>query len=165
MVTDILQTPSSCWPPELKCRSRMHYFLADRAAAAADPGARAILCDTSGHVLEATTANLMAYYEKEGFVTPPHDQVLPGISWSSLLQIADSLGLSFHERPLLPADVAAADEVMLSSTPFCLLPVTRWNRAAIGDGQPGPVFRRLIAAWSDLVGVDIMGQARQFARR
>ena len=165
IVTDVQQTPSQCWPRELKCRSRMHYFLADRAAAAADPGARAILCDASGHVLEATTANLIAYYKAEGFVTPPHEQVLPGISWSSLLQIADRLGLPFSERPLLPQDVAAADEVMLSSTPFCLLPVTRWNRAAMGDGQPGPIFRRLIEAWSELVNVDIIGQARQFAQR
>ncbi|NIP84418.1 MAG: hypothetical protein GTO03_02205 [Planctomycetales bacterium] len=165
VVTDVQQTPPECWPPELKCRSRMHYFLADRAADEADPGARAILCDASGHVLEATTANLMLYFQNEGFVTPPHQQVLPGISWLSLLQIAQPLGFPFHERPCRPADVAVADEVMLSSTPFCLLPVTRWNRAAIGDGQPGPVFRRLIAAWSEMVRVDIVRQAHRFAQR
>jgi branched-subunit amino acid aminotransferase/4-amino-4-deoxychorismate lyase len=165
MLTDVQQTPSQCWPRDLKCRSRMHYFLADRAAAAADPGARAILKDATGHVLEATTANLIAYYRDEGFVTPPQEQVLPGISWSSLLQIADQLGLPFSERPMMPEDVAVADELLLSSTPYCLLPVTRWNGAAIGNGQPGPVFQRLIESWSELVGVDIIGQAKQFARR
>ena len=40
IVTDIEQVPSSCWPPELKCRSRIHYHLADRAAAAVESGSR-----------------------------------------------------------------------------------------------------------------------------
>ena len=32
VVTSVRQVPANCWPPELKCRSRMHYFLADREA-------------------------------------------------------------------------------------------------------------------------------------
>ncbi len=165
MVTAIQQTPVECWPAELKCRSRMHYYLADRAATAADPGARAILQDAAGHVLEATTANLIVYFKGQGLAVPPGDQVLPGISWATLVEIAEGLGLSHGERTLKADDVAVADEVMLSSTPFCLLPVTRWNRQPIGDGQPGPIFRALLSAWSQKVGVDIAGQAKAFAQR
>ena len=43
--TDVEQVSPRCWPPSLKCRSRMHYYLADRQAAARDPQARALLLD------------------------------------------------------------------------------------------------------------------------
>jgi branched-subunit amino acid aminotransferase/4-amino-4-deoxychorismate lyase len=159
MVTDVRQVPSQCWPARLKCRSRMHYFLADRSAAATDPGARALLLDADGHVLEATTANLIIFHKNQGLVVPPHEQVLPGISLAVLLELAARLDLAHSERNLTPDDVARADEVMLSSTPFCLLPVTRFNKVSIGTGRPGPVFQQLIDAWSAAVGLDIVGQA------
>ena len=108
---------------------------------------------------------MIVHFEKEGLVIPPQDQVLNGISCSAVLEIAKELGMSCAERPLRAEDVAAADEVMLSSTPFCLLPVTHWNRAMIGDGRPGKVFRQLIDAWSENVGVDIIEQARKLAVR
>jgi hypothetical protein len=47
---------------------------------------------------------------------------------------------------------------MLSSTPYCLMPVTRLNGLPIGDGRPGPMFHRLLQAWSAAVGIDIMEQ-------
>ena len=59
VITNVRQVPASCWPPELKCRSRMHYFLADSEAAAIEPGARALLLDQSGNVTEASTANVL----------------------------------------------------------------------------------------------------------
>ena len=40
-ISDVRQIPPQSLPPELKCRSRMHFYLADRRAAAAQPGARA----------------------------------------------------------------------------------------------------------------------------
>jgi hypothetical protein len=60
--------------------------------------------------------------------------------------------------------VATADEVLLTSTPLCLLPVTRLNRRPIGPGRPGPVYQRLLAAWSDRAGIDIAAQAEHFAQ-
>ncbi|HWA99917.1 MAG TPA: hypothetical protein VG713_15570, partial [Pirellulales bacterium] len=56
-----------------------------------------------------------------------------------------------------------ASEVLLTSTPNCLLPVSAIDGQAIGGGRPGPVFTRLLQAWSDAVGLDIAGQALKFA--
>jgi hypothetical protein len=36
--------------------------------------------------------------------------------------------------------------------------VTRINGMPIGDGKPGPMFKRLIEHWSRIVGVDIVAQ-------
>jgi len=73
--------------------------------------------------------------------------------------LARQLKIPFSHRPLWPADVVAADEVLLASTSSALLPVVRVDNRPIADGRPGPMFARLLAAWSDAVGLDIRAQA------
>ena len=165
VTTAVQQVPWQCWPPEVKCRSRMHYYLADRQAAAIEPGARAVLLDQEGFVTEASTANLLAYRAAEGLLSPPLDRVLRGISLTVLSELAGEMDIPMIQRPLTPADLVTSEELLLSSTPFCLLPVTRFNGRAVGDGRPGRIFEQLIAAWSSRVGVDIVARAQQFATR
>jgi len=73
--------------------------------------------------------------------------------------LAAEAGLAVEYADLTLADVAAADEVWLSSTPFALLPVTSLDGQPIGDGHVGPVYQRMLARWNDLVGLDIAAQA------
>ena len=159
----VAQVPGDSWPLELKCRSRMHYHLADRAAAAAEPGARAILCHADGRVSETSTANV-AIVDDGRVITPPPADALAGVSLRFCRDLATGLGLAWEERSLALRDLAAAAEILLTSTPNCLLPATRLDGRLVGAAGPGPVFRRLLAAWSDSVGVDIAGQARNLAR-
>ncbi|MEN0110256.1 MAG: aminotransferase class IV, partial [Planctomycetota bacterium] len=143
------QTPAECWPTELKCRSRMHYYLADREAAAAEPGTRALLLDGDGFVGEASTANVLAWFgETRQIVSPRLEKVLPGVSVLSVADLAPSLGAEFVQRDLAPEEFAAADEVWLASTSVCLLPVVRLDGAPIGDGTPGPAFTEALGAWN-----------------
>lgn len=157
-----MQVASACWPIELKCRSRMHYHLADREARAVEAGARALLLHAGGHVSETSTANV-AVVRGGTILTPPRSEALAGISLGHLRSLAIGEGFVWLERSLTVADVAAADEILLTSTPNCLIPVTRFNGEAIGDGRPGACFRRLLALWSDGVGIDIAAQARRCA--
>ena len=165
VITQVQQVSAACWPSELKCRSRMHYYLADREARTRQPGARALLPDATGHITEATTANILLYKKDSGILVPPAARILPGISLAMVRRLAQRRGIAWRQRDLTAADVAAADEVMLSSTPFCLLPVAGLDGKPIGDGRPGAVFQTLLADWSAEVGVDIAGQARRFAQR
>ncbi|MEN6496583.1 MAG: aminotransferase class IV [Thermoguttaceae bacterium] len=158
-VPEIRQVPANCWPPTLKCRSRMHYYLADRQAAQIERGSRALLLDQEGFVTEASTANIMVYRKDEGLLSPPIDKVLPGISMAEVNDLAAKLDIPTGHRDLRVDDVATADEVLLTSTPLCLLPVTRLNGHPIADGRPGPLYHRLLAAWNDQVGLDIAAQA------
>jgi branched-chain amino acid aminotransferase len=164
-ITDIRQVPGNCWPPELKCRSRMHYYLADCEADRRCPGARAVLLDQRGFVGECSTANVVAYYKDRGLVTPKLEGVLPGISQLTLFELADELGIPRSEADILPAELAAADEVFTTSTSICIQPVVKQDDKPIADGRPGPIYRQLLAAWSQKVGLDIPAQARQFANR
>jgi branched-subunit amino acid aminotransferase/4-amino-4-deoxychorismate lyase len=116
-------------------------------------------------VAEASTANVILYIEPEGLVAPAGDRVLQGISLLEVAELARQAGIPFAHRSLRPEEVAAADEVLLSSTPFCLLPVTRFNGQPIGRGVPGEVFGRLLAGWNERVGLDIAAQAERFSSR
>ena len=81
-----------------------------------------------------------------------------------VMELAGQLGIGFRERDLQVYDVMNADEAFLTSTPYCMMPVTRINGTPIGDGRPGPMFHRLMQAWSEAVGLDIAGQM-ETARR
>jgi branched-subunit amino acid aminotransferase/4-amino-4-deoxychorismate lyase len=165
VISDIRQVPDNCWPSKLKCRSRMHYFLADRHAQQKQPGARPILLDQDGYVAESTTANVLIYRDSEGLSSPPDDHILVGISLGVVHELAGRLGIPFMRRRIAADELATADEVLLASTSICLLPIVQLNGRSIGTGAPGPIFKRLLAAWSDTVGVDIAAQARRFASR
>lgn len=165
VVTDVRQVPPECWPADLKCRSRMHYFLADLKARHIEPGARAVLLDAAGHVLEASTANLCIFRRDEGLISPPKEKILPGVSIGVVAELARGLDIPFHYRDLTVEELLQADEVLLSSTSPCVWPVLRLNGQAIGDGQPGEVVQQLLGAWSELVGIGIQAQAERFAQR
>ena len=68
-------------------------------------------------------------------------------------------------RRLTADELRTADEVMLTSTSICLLPVVQCDGRPIGVGTPGPIFQRLLSAWGEMVGVDVAAQARRFASR
>lgn len=155
------QTPPSCWPAELKCRSRMHYHLADREARRLEPGARALLLDQEGFVGEASTANVVVYNEAEGIVSPRMEKVLPGVSVAVLRELAEAAGVPFTERDVTVDAFRSADEAWLSSTSVCLLPVTRLDGEPIGAGSPGPGYARFLQAWNEATGLDIAEQARR----
>jgi branched-subunit amino acid aminotransferase/4-amino-4-deoxychorismate lyase len=165
VVSDVRQVPDSCWPSELKCRSRMHYYLAELHAAKREPGARALLLDEDGYVAESTTANFLLYRENEGLSSPPDEHILVGISLGVVQKLAGALGVPWMRRRISVEELHQADEMMLTSTSVCLLPVVRCDGTPVADGAPGPIFRQLLAAWSKMVGVDIAIQARQFAAR
>jgi branched-subunit amino acid aminotransferase/4-amino-4-deoxychorismate lyase len=153
----IRQVPPQCWPPHMKCRSRMHYYLAEQEVHAADPEASALLLDLAGNVTETSSGNFLMV-ERGVLVSPPLDYTLPGISRASVVELAEELGIPFVARDIPLSAALAAEEAFLSSTSYCLMPVTKINGVTLGNGRPGPVHGRLLSAWSRRVGVDIERQ-------
>jgi branched-subunit amino acid aminotransferase/4-amino-4-deoxychorismate lyase len=149
--------PPQCYEAKMKCRSRMHFYLADQEARLVDPEAVALLLDLEGNVTETNSANLLVV-EGRSIVSPTSRNTLPGVSRAVVIELAARLGMSFVEREMQVFSVVNADEALLTSTPYCLLPATKINGLPIGDGRPGPTFRRLLTAWSRDVGLDIEKQ-------
>ena len=160
----IRHVPPQCYDPKMKYRSRMHYYLADQEARLVDPDASALLLDLDGNVTETSGANFLMT-ERGTIVSPTLRNILPGISRATVIELANRLGIPFVERDIQVFSVMNADEAFLASTPYCFMPVTKINGVPIGDGTPGPIFRRLIAAWTEQVGLDIEQQITTGARR
>lgn len=126
----------------LKTTSRADYVYARleaRRAGAED----AVFLTMSGHLSEATTANIfLVRCAPDGVVelaTPALDcAILPGTTRSWLLGWAASVGLRPVEGWLTPDELAAADEAFMCSSVAGVLPITRFNGHAIGAGVPGP---------------------------
>jgi branched-subunit amino acid aminotransferase/4-amino-4-deoxychorismate lyase len=164
-VVDVRQVSAQNWPLEIKCRSRMHYYRAGQQARRSNPEATALLLDERGHVSETPIANIVLYFAAEGFVSPRPPSILPGISLAFLQQLADQRQIPFLHRDIKVDELLKADEILLTSTPYCILPVTRVNGHQVGQGSPGKLFSRLIGDWSERVGCDILAQAVKYAER
>jgi branched-chain amino acid aminotransferase len=150
--------PADSIDPRAKMRSRMHWWIAEQQARDVDPEASALLVDAAGHVTETAAANL-AVVKGGTVLTPPRDTVLNGISLRVVEELCGELGIPFAERTLTLADCQSADEAMLTCTSYCIAGVRRIDGVELP--WPGPVWRRLLAAWSAKVGVDIETQTLQ----
>ena len=157
VVPSIRHLPPECLDPKIKARSRMHWYLADEQARLVDPKAIALLLDRQDNITETSTANF--FIVRNGRVlTPSGRNTLQGISQQVVIELAERLDLRFEQRDFQTYDVINADEAFTSSTPYCILPVTKINQKPIGDGRPGPVFAELLRAWNQVAGLDVVEQ-------
>ncbi|MBX3443595.1 MAG: aminotransferase class IV [Planctomyces sp.] len=158
VVPSVRHIPRSIIDPQIKYRSRLHWYLADREAQQVEPAAEALLLDLNGFVTETAKGNLFALIG--GMVqTPYEDTTLGGISQQVVEEFLLQMGYDVEPANITPDELARADEVWVSSTTTCLTPVTRLNDAPIASGQPGPIWRQVIDRWSASVGMDIVAQA------
>jgi len=150
--------------PKVKNFSRMNFNLAELEAADVDKAGWPILLDSRGNVTEGVGYNV--FMVTDGVIRTAADRsVLQGVSRAMAFELAKGLGIPIVEEELQPYDLYTAAEAFFTSTIPCVLPVTRVDRRPIGKGVPGPVVHRLLAAWSEAVGVDIVERALKFGPR
>ena len=132
--------------PLIKSNNLMNSALAMQEAIRAG-GVEAVMRNYRGEIAECSTANL--FVVRDGAVlTPPVDAgLLPGITREFLFEVAGREGVPMREATLLDDELFAADEVFLSSTTREVLPIVRVDDRVVGDGRPGPLTRRLLAAF------------------
>ena len=77
--------------------------------------------------------------------------VLEGITRRIILSLLPELGISLQLTPVALAEVATLDEAALSSSSRALLPVVQIDDQMIGNGRPGPISQRILAAYNQFV--------------
>lgn len=161
----VRRTPPEALSPRAKTTNYLNMTLADLEVKAQDPRAWAVLLDTRGNLCEGIGANL--FLVRDGvLLTPREDYVLPGISRATVIELATQLGIDCVEKDLALHDAYLADEAFLTSTSLCLCPVLSFNGQRMAAMEiPGPMTRRLLDAYSALVGLDIAGQYLHFLPR
>lgn len=100
-----------------------------------------------GRLTEASSSNV--FIVRNGVVlTPPKDNlVLPGITYDVVLEIARAREFEVEVCDVTEADVRSAEEIWLTSSNKEVLAVTTLDGKPVGDGRPGPLFRRMHALY------------------
>ena len=109
----------------------------------ADQGALETIMFRGNLLSEAAASNV--WMVKGGKVFGPKlDQlVLEGIRYGFIEELCAAHGIPFELRNITREEVLAADEILLSSATKEVLAVTLLDGKAVGNGQPGPVFKQL----------------------
>jgi len=80
--------------------------------------------------------------------TPPNSwKLLPGTTRGVIEEIAERAGVVWRSAPVSEPDLRAADEILLGAATREIQPVTLLDGRAVGDGKPGPVWRKLYDAY------------------
>ncbi|MAT07781.1 MAG: aminotransferase class IV [Dehalococcoidia bacterium] len=154
----VRRTPPVSQSPRAKVHNYINIVQADLEVKSQNPNASALMLDINGNLCEGMGANL--FLVKDGEMFTPHEQyILAGISRQVTIDLANELGINVKEKNLDLYDAYTADEIFVTSTSYCICPVASVNGSK-PDNQdvPGPVTKRLMDAYSGMVGIDIVGQ-------
>lgn len=138
----IHRNPDSALSPRIKSGNYLNNVLA--LIQAADAGAaEGVMLNPEGWVTEATTSNI--WIVRGGVALTPALEcgLLRGITRTLLLDLARAHGIPVREMRLRAAELLEADEVFLSGTLRCVMPVRQIDGTVIGGGRPGPLTLRL----------------------
>jgi len=100
-----------------------------------------------GHLTEASASNVLIVHDGVVVAPPKDNLILPGITYDATLEIARDADVPLEVRPVTHAEAMAAEEMWLSSSTKEVLAVTRVDGRPFAGGKPGPVFRRVFAAF------------------
>ncbi len=114
----------------------------------------AIMLNDQGMVAECTGDNIFIVHKGRIFTPAAQQGALRGITRDAIFDIAKSLNVPIEEHDLTRYDVWNADECFLTGTGAEVIPVVKLDGREIGDGKPGPIFKRVLEAFRDLVRKD-----------
>ena len=116
---------------------------------AADAGAIEVVMFRDGSLTEASSSNV--FVVKNGTIlAPPKDNlVLPGITYDVVIELAQANALPYEVRAVSEQEVKSADEIWVTSSTKEVLAVTALDARPVGNGKPGPVFRRMHQLYQD----------------
>ena len=111
----------------------------------------AILLNERGFIAEGSMSNI--FLVAGGMLLTPSEEsgILPGVTREAVLGLARDLGIEAVAGDVPLADLPRADEAFLTSSVREVLPITSIDGKPVGQGRPGPVAKRLMAAYSQLV--------------
>lgn len=125
---------------------------------AIDAGSTEAILINDGHAIEGAASNL--FIVKNGvIITPPNSTaLLPGITRDLVLELAANNALPFREADISEAGLFDADEVWLTSSTREISPVVTLDSQHVGNGKPGPIWKRMARLYQDYTGAVRRGE-------
>ena len=116
---------------------------------AVDAGAVEAVMFRDGILTEGAASNILAV-EAGVILAPPKDQhMLPGITYDLILELAEANAIPVEIGYFEEARIRAADELWITSSTKEVLAIVTLDGQPIGNGQPGPMFRRMYQLYQD----------------
>jgi len=104
----------------------------------------AIVLNQDGSVAEGSAENLFIIRDGKAITPPVSDNILEGITRRTLIQLfQDELGVPVVERSIDRSELYIADEAMFSGTGAQVTAITEIDRRKIGDGNVGPIVKKM----------------------
>jgi D-alanine transaminase len=102
-----------------------------------------------GKLTEASASNV--FIVKGGVIqSPPKSNlILPGITYDVVAELARANGMPLEFKDIAETAVRAADEIWVTSSSKEVLAIVKLDGKRVGDGRPGPVFRRMYQLYQE----------------
>lgn len=131
---------------DIKSVSLLANVLAREEAARAGTGEAIFVRD--GRVIEGSHTAVMVVSGGKLIAPPSGPEILPSVTREVVLELAAALGIAVQLRTIAVGELEQVEEMMVLGTSTEVMPVIRVDGVPVGDGSPGPVTRRLQAAWA-----------------
>lgn len=132
---------------EIKSVSLLGNVLA--AQNAAENGVAEAIQFRDGFLTEGSSSNVWIVRNGRLMGPPKDNLILEGIRYGLMEELCAAGGIALESRRIPRDEVFAADEVMLTSASKEVLPVVTIDGKTIGNGKPGPVYRKLYQAYQE----------------
>jgi len=144
----VRRNPAEALPPNAKTLNYLNNILA-KMESYYKGGDEAIIFDTNGYLSEGSGDNI--FVVKNGVLsTPPCMNNLRGVTQAVVLECARDLGIEVLCQNMGYFDLYTADEVFVTGTAAEIGPIVKIDGRNIGTGKPGPLTKKLIAAFHEV---------------
>ena len=109
----------------------------------ADAGAVETILFRDGRLTEASASNVFVVRGGVIQAPPKSNLILAGITYDVVVELAQGAKLPVEIRDVTEAETRAADEIWVTSSSKEVLAIVKLDGRPVGDGRPGPVFRRM----------------------
>lgn len=110
---------------------------------AIDAGAVETILLRDGFMTEGAASNIFVVMNGVLLTPPKSHLMLPGITYDVVLELAAAEKIPYEVREISEHEVRSAQEILLTSSTKEIMPVTRLDDKAVGEGKPGAVFTQL----------------------
>ncbi len=121
--------------------------------------AEGIMLTTNGYLAEGSGENLFLVRDGEIYTAPTAFSILPGITRSTVIQLASVAGIPVHEGSMPREALYLADELFFTGTAAEITPIRSVDKYVIGNGKRGEITQKIQSAFFEIVegGEDSFG--------
>jgi len=112
----------------------------------------AIMLNQQGLVCEGTGDNIFIVKNRVIATPPTSANILVGVTRGAVVELASKEGLKVEQRDITIHELYNADEAFFTGTAAEVMPLVEVDGRRIGDGETGPITRKLMERFNEIKG-------------